>query len=435
MSKITQENFTSISYSFDVVDFPIEKKYELTYYPALNVDLKLTFSCKFYEINEPINISLDGFYFNNPQLTTSNEALKSRIYSITATSLRKININTKWYIEGFGGNNVLKIELFTNTPIISNKYDDDEEIYLTIKYYTFCPSISKRLYEYRTSTPRWLRNLKYRKEHPCYMKDFVIPIIDSPETHTINFKFIAPAGWKFEFPYSRKRKKEDPVFLLLLDKWKEKEGDTKHLVPFGIDEDDMFKDDGKSLLSHHWEFTDRGQSMWVLSIHKDNFFKEVSASQSDYKYSRYLYPRVKNLIKKIRTESSLQKSNDNNINSQSYLIHSISFNQYAGSKNILIAYGSYMLVILSLIFTAVFTITLFYLGDKGIDYVNLIFAIIGLVTVLLAYFFSYKTQRDNKTISCIPDRKIQHNITIATVLAVICAVILLGFRIKTLILG
>ena len=297
------------------------------------------------------------------------------------------------------------------------------------------------------------------------MRHFKLPIIDSKYTNVISFKFRSPDGWKFADVTNIKpvTEKGDDIVHCYGDcpiRYVNKKvplsyfcygpvidnsipSYEKQLIPSSISSEDLFLDikdgDTKSMfISHNWEYSGHPKkSTWVVEIYKKNMWEyAVKNAETMYemmcgcKFKKWCVLPCgkfqKNLEKwyfpPCNTQSS--ETDGTEITAGSYILRDINFKIEAGSKNKLTVALSRCLLILSILFGIIFVFSLITTSVDKVEWINYIFADIGQITVVVAFFFSYCLEKENGMQFYVSDRYIQNQIIISALVSIFCAVLL-----------
>ena len=295
------------------------------------------------------------------------------------------------------------------------------------------------------------------------MRHFKLPIIDSRHTNVISFKFSSPIGWKFadvtninpvtekgddivhcygDCPIRYVNKKVPlsyfcygPVIDNSISSYE------KQLIPSSISSEDLFLDimdgDTKSMFtSHNWEYSGHPKkSTWVVDIYKKNMWKyAVKNAQTMYEMmcgckfkKRCVLPcdKYQKKLEKWYFTPCNNQSSKTEITAGSYILRDINFKIEAGSKNKLTVALSRCLLILSILFGIIFVFSLITTSVDKVEWINYIFADIGQITVVVAFFFSYCLEKENGMQFYVSDRRIQNQIIISALVSIFCAVLLI----------
>lgn len=301
------------------------------------------------------------------------------------------------------------------------------------------------------------------------MRHFELPIIDSKDTPVISLKFSSPNGWKFadvtnilpliknmddkvriygDCPIRHVHKKVPLSCLYYQSNIRTpKPGSENQLILSSLSREDLFvdtpnKSDGtvSTFLSHNWEYGEQPKkSTWVIDIYKKNMWdyvvksaKMMSEMMSGCKFRKWCVLSCDEYQEKLKDwyfppcNDQSSKTDKTDITVGSYVLRKINFKIEAGSKSKLTVALSRCLLILSILFGIIFAFSLITtpLVDD-IEWINYIFAEIGHITVVVAFFFSYCLEKENGMQFYVSDRRIQNQIIISALVSIFCAVLLI----------
>lgn len=367
----------STVYTIEIIDFPIDKKdrySEYIYKSTLKIHLKLSYL-------------LDK--------TSNNRIFRYIIPLKKIIPYESYSINTiKQMIES------VTSELFSDNQILwtFDSYDNLEITimnYSKIKINSVILNIIYKILVVDTNLTIKIPKESYEEVYFVNEKNsraFSLPLYDEVETENITLNFILPKGWKMN--YGKPSSDDDNALVIsthlsnkLTDKL-DKAGLWAIPLKELLHED---KTNGNVPYIHYWNFKENNASVWSIIINK----KEITNADDDIKSFAYNVSKIETFIFEISV----------------------------GTKNILIVNLAKSLLFISCVFTVMFSIILFC--DKEPDYINYLFADIGLATVIFAYFFSYAVQKNNGLRLHVSGDYIKYSITISLIMVGICMGLLL----------